>query len=548
MQIEHASRWLSIFLLLLITKPANINAGTIYSGVAWDDQNGVNVQGHGGSVLKAGRTYYWFGENKTNEDSANDPFQSIRCYASTDLAHWTYVSDALIAQPSGDLGPNRIVERPKVIYNAGTGKYVMYLHIDKNNYSVGKVGVATSRNVSGPYVYRGSFYPLGLKSWDIGLFRDDDGTAYLLSHAGDGYLHIDELSGDYLTVVRSVAALRPNYEAPAMCKVNGRYYLFGSELTGWNSNDNKYTMAANLRGPWSGWNVFGPEGTETYDSQVADVLVVSGSAGRTIVYLGDRWNAAHLGESTYVWLPLQVANGDAREGTNVWLFGYTNNWNLDVAAGTWSGNGPAPPEPVSSPVSLAAGKAASADSSQSGNPASAGDDGNILTRWCADDGNVGHWWKVDLGNVCTVTGTEIYWQSSAAYQYCIEVSTNNSSWVRVVDQTGNTRPAGRMDDAFSASARYVRITVTGLPPGLWASFYEFRVFSAHPAVSKLAGSSEHLPADKREGSGTNQVSIGVNAVIQTTNTPTVLHILEFVQPNPGNKGGNFNLSTNVLKS
>src|ERR1700734_2798641 len=62
---------------------------TIISGIPWNDQNGVNVQGHGGNIIKAGSTYYWFGENKTNETAQHDPFHSVRCYSSTDLAHWT---------------------------------------------------------------------------------------------------------------------------------------------------------------------------------------------------------------------------------------------------------------------------------------------------------------------------------------------------------------------------------------------------------------------------------------------------------------------------
>ena len=292
-----------VLAIVLITALASVASSTaawgspqtIFPGTAWDDQNGINVQGHGGNIIQVGSTFYWFGENKTNENSSNDPFQSIRCYSSTDLAHWTFVSDALTQQASGDLGPNRIVERPKVIYNATTGVYVMYMHIDTNNYSIGKVGVATSSSVSGPYTYLGSFKPLGLQSWDLNLFQDDDGTAYLLTHAGDNYLHIDRLSADYLSVTSSVAQLQPNYEAPAMLKVNGCYYLFGSELTGWNSNDNKYTMATNLAGPWSNWNLFAPEGSETYNSQTAYILPVTGSQGTTIMFMADRWNASDLG-------------------------------------------------------------------------------------------------------------------------------------------------------------------------------------------------------------------------------------------------------------
>lgn len=57
----------------------------------------------------------------------------------------------------------------------------MYLHIDSSNYGEAKVGVATSDTVCGEYSYLGSFRPLGFESRDIGLYKDDDGSAYLLT-------------------------------------------------------------------------------------------------------------------------------------------------------------------------------------------------------------------------------------------------------------------------------------------------------------------------------------------------------------------------------
>jgi hypothetical protein len=322
---------LTVIGVAVATTPATGSPATIANGVQVPDQNGNNVQGHGGSIIKVGSTYYWMGEDKIGENDSDAYFQHIPCYSSTDLSHWTYVAQALSPQPSGDLGPNRIVERPKVIYNSGTGQYVMYMHIDTPGYGTGKVGVATSPTVCGPYTYRGSFLPLGLQSWDIGLFQDSDGSAYLLTHAGDNQLHIDKLSSDYLSVTSSVAALTPNYEAPAMFKANGRYYLFGSNLTGWNFNDNVYTTSTSLSGGWSSWHTFAPAGSDTHNSQTTFILPVSGSGGTTYLYAGDRWNAGNLGASTYVWLPLTV------NGTSVSLPNYYDTWSLDASNGTWSG-------------------------------------------------------------------------------------------------------------------------------------------------------------------------------------------------------------------
>ncbi len=77
------------------------------------------------------------------------------------------------------------------------------------------------------------------------------------------------------------------------------------------------------------------------------------------------------------------------------------------------------------PTNLALGRSASADSTQSGNPASNGNDGNAATLWSANDGNTGHWWKVDLGSSKNIAyGTQVMWPTSgAAYQYKVETST-----------------------------------------------------------------------------------------------------------------------------
>jgi beta-xylosidase len=128
-------------------------------------------------MIKVGSTFYWVGEDHTGGSA----FQNINCYSSTNLVEWTYVGAVLTRQSSGDLGPNRVVERPKIIFNSNTNQYVMWMHIDSSSYGEAKVGVATSSSVCGSYSYRGSFQPLGFQSRDMGLFKDDDGTAYLLS-------------------------------------------------------------------------------------------------------------------------------------------------------------------------------------------------------------------------------------------------------------------------------------------------------------------------------------------------------------------------------
>ena len=311
----------------LSTRMVSAAPVAIAPGTTWNDSGGKLIQAHGGGMIRVGPTYYWFGEDKTGESKANATFQNVPCYASTDLASWTFMGNVLTRQMSGELGPNRIIERPKVIYNRTTRRYVMYMHVDTPDYTTARVGVATSSSVCGSYSYRGSFRPLGQISRDEGLFQDDDGAAYLLSEDRAHGLRIDRLSADYLSVVSSVAVLA-DFEAPAMFKFNRRYYLLGSHLTGWRTNDNEYTTSTSLSSSWSAWAPFAPVGTHTFHSQTTFVLPVAGSQGTTFVFMGDRWKPATLGRSPYIWLPLTV------EGTSLSV-AWHDPWFIDTATGLW---------------------------------------------------------------------------------------------------------------------------------------------------------------------------------------------------------------------
>ncbi|MFI5821846.1 RICIN domain-containing protein [Streptomyces rishiriensis] len=327
--------------LLLPATEAHAATVLFTTGAARTDQNGNALQLHGLGIVKVGNTWYGFGEDKTGETSSDTSFQDIPCYTSTDLADWSRQGVALAEQSSGDLGPSRVVERPKVIYNSSTSTYVMYLHIDSTNYSEAKVGVATSSTPCGPYAYRGSFRPLGNLSRDLGLFQDTDGTAYLLSEDRDNGLRIDKLSADYLSVDSAVTVLggsgSNSVEAPAMVKIDGRYYVFGSHLTGWSLNDNVYATATSLGGPWSAFRNFAAPGTHTYGSQTANVITVQGSSGTAYLYAGDRWDTSDLGASKLIWLPMTI------RGTTVNVGQYPT-WSLDTAAGTWAPGSGVPSE------------------------------------------------------------------------------------------------------------------------------------------------------------------------------------------------------------
>ncbi|KAK7423963.1 hypothetical protein QQX98_000835 [Neonectria punicea] len=311
------------FLTALVSTTQVGAALDVIPGATWTATNtGEHVQAHGHGLIEVGGTYYMIGEDKTEGTF----FQNVNCYSSTDLVEWTYVGALLSrTEEAGDLGPNRVVERPKVIYNDATEKYVLYLHIDSSDYKDARVGVATGDSVCGSYEYHGSFRPLGHQSRDMGLFKDDDGSAYLMSEDREFGTRIMALSDDYLSVTEATYEWEYFAESPAMLKKDGYYFIFGSHLTGWNPNDNVYSYATSLSGPWSEWTEFAPVGSNTFRSQVSYIQPLGDSA----IYIGDRWVSSNLVASTYIWLPLTVS------GTKVTLE-WRDSWAPNVAEGTWS--------------------------------------------------------------------------------------------------------------------------------------------------------------------------------------------------------------------
>ena len=99
-------------------------------GEIWLDADGKPIQAHGGGVIHVDGVYYWFGENK---DTPNNPGKTrvdvigMSCYSSRDLLNWKnegVVLPAVPGDPGHDLHPGNVAERPKVIFNRRTGKYV----------------------------------------------------------------------------------------------------------------------------------------------------------------------------------------------------------------------------------------------------------------------------------------------------------------------------------------------------------------------------------------------------------------------------------------
>lgn len=314
----------TVLLPLLLSIPV-VADNTFQPGHTWNDKNGSAINAHGGCIQWSDGYYYWFGEYRNGGKSAG-----ISCYRSSDLYNWEKL--ALAVTPTGsmtddgtDIASGRTMERPKVVYNERTGKWVMWFHWENgSNYNEAKCAVLTADKVQGPYTLVSVFRPNGCDSRDQTLFLDDDGQAYHVYSTNTNTNTICErLSPDFLTPDSdyNIQLRGRRYEAASLFKVGDTYYGLFSGCTGWNPNPGRYMWTTDLMGTWeapadfrasdgsTGINFCVDDGmTTSYTSQSAYVIPVHGK-DKCFIYYGDRWNSGNIQSSKYVWLPLSVRSG-----------------------------------------------------------------------------------------------------------------------------------------------------------------------------------------------------------------------------------------------
>lgn len=354
----------SLLSVVLMTVPLLSHAkGEIRSGELWPDNHGVHVNAHGGGILYHRGTYYWFGEHKA--ENTSNAMVGVTCYSSKNLTDWKNEGVALAVsdEQGSDIEKGCILERPKVIYNAKTRKFVMWFHLELKGlgYRAARAGVAVADKVTGPYHFLRSQrvnayrYPLNVtesekaamaklqpknyaewwtpkwrRAIEKGLFLqrdlstgqmardqtvyvDDDGKAYHIFSSEDNLtLQIAELSEDYTfhtgRFVR-VAAGGQN-EAPAIFKKDGTYWMITSGCTGWEPNKARMFSARDIMGPWKQHEspCVGPKADLTFGGQSTYVLKVEGRRD-AFIFMADIWRPKHPSDARYIWLPIDFKNG-----------------------------------------------------------------------------------------------------------------------------------------------------------------------------------------------------------------------------------------------
>lgn len=276
---------------------------TIQNGKPWLDTNGNRIHAHGGSIIYLDGYYYWYGENKEKTTGENKIWHwGVRCYRSADLYNWEDLGliippDLTGAVPS--LHPEAKMDRPHIIYNEKTKKFVCWLKIMEGDGKIQTETILTADDILGPYtVVNPRLCPLGMSAGDFDLTVDPvTKKAYYYFDR----VHVDticaELTDDYTDVsgVYTVHFPHPEgtpfvREAPAYFYRNGKHYLITSGTLGYLPNPSEVAIADDYHGPFTVLGDPHPSDMShtSFHSQISCIFKVRGKKDLYIA-CADRW-------------------------------------------------------------------------------------------------------------------------------------------------------------------------------------------------------------------------------------------------------------------
>jgi hypothetical protein len=294
------------------------------------DTDGNAVDIHEPYLTEFNGVYYLYGTamgcGSLSTIPAHTPWCGDKVYSSTDLTNWTY--DGLLFNPGTAEWQNRCglsnpmtstqssCFRPRVIYDAATGKYVLWVNFGVNpndnpaNPVTGKYYVLTSSSPTGPFIEVGA--ATTAKPWDNDetLFVDPaTGDAYVIyMMQSDHSLVVEQLNssftsgtGNYSLVSTTTLNGTNSSEAPSMFVRNGTYYLvYSTPACGFCSSgvDTEYKTASSPTGPWSAPAQIssGTSGASDFcGGQSSSVSPVVTTSGTDYLWQFDEW---HTGGSS----------------------------------------------------------------------------------------------------------------------------------------------------------------------------------------------------------------------------------------------------------
>lgn len=272
----------------------------IYPGRVWLDTNGNRIQAHGGSVMYIDGVYYWYGENKEKTDPSQNIWHwGVRCYSSRDLYNWEDRGIIILPEPENpesSLHPSACMDRPHILYNERTKKYVCWLKIMNRNQTQ-TATVLTADHILGPYTkVKEGLRPLGMSAGDFDLAVASDGKAYYFFERVHSETIIADLTDDYTDVTGYYSTHFPRKYPPFVREATAhfvrkeKHYLITSGTTGYLPNPSEVAIADTWHGPYQVLGNPHPDDPSrtSFHSQISSVFKVQGKKDLYIA-MADRW-------------------------------------------------------------------------------------------------------------------------------------------------------------------------------------------------------------------------------------------------------------------
>lgn len=343
---------LCFFISFLGGYTAKAQSNNIKNDVFWKTKDGKPLNSQGGGIFKftdpksGVKKYYWYGvqyveanlyRNDYSVTYPNATFQSVTCYSSTDLVNWTSEGDVLTKSETNKSGATW-VGRLGVAYIAALKKYAMF--VQHGN----QVLITVSDTPNGAFTWhqRINMEPMigTSNTGDQTVFTDEDtGKSYLVYSYGRGRnkIYISEIGvkdGKVNLLDCTQIFKGESREGNCMFKYKGKFYMYASNIYGWDGSLAYYLVADNVKGPYLPTNQMlitkGSEDDYAHVSQTGFFVNVKGTQTETVIYCGDRWSDfAGNGLGYNQWVPLSF-NGKTP------YFNSLNSWNLEEKTGKWS--------------------------------------------------------------------------------------------------------------------------------------------------------------------------------------------------------------------
>ena len=345
----------------------------IRPGKHWYDTEGKRIQAHGGSVLFAENTFWWYGENKEGitgtATGEKCPYwhHGVRLYSSRDLYNWH--DEGMIVpesdDPSNPFFPEHIMDRPHILYNEKTKKYVLWAKTAQRGkgFKTARFSICVGESLhSLKFVETIDTAPHF--GGDFDLFCDGD-RAYAVFEHPHSEMILRELNEEYTgfsdTWSSHIPMESPPFvrEAPAYFAHNGRRFLLTSGTTGYFPNPTVAYDITDLHGEWKdlGDPCRNDKNRNSFHCQFSSVFKHP-TVPDLYIALGDRWltdlpedlpdmeqvffdrysprgnkerdwseakmlSDENTSEATYVWLPVRF------DGQGTPYIEWRNTWRIE---------------------------------------------------------------------------------------------------------------------------------------------------------------------------------------------------------------------------